>query len=79
MRVTALSTPRGGSPVPSPDLAPREQEALSYIARGFTHSQTAKRMGISPYTVNTYLRRIRAKYGLDNRAQLVRLAFELQL
>jgi DNA-binding CsgD family transcriptional regulator len=36
-------------------------------------------MGISPYTVNTYLRRIRAKYGLDNRAQLVRLAFELKL
>ncbi|MFB7246747.1 LuxR family transcriptional regulator [Streptomyces populi] len=78
MHATTLSTPRGGSPVPS-DLAPREQEALSYIALGFTHSQTARRMGISPYTVNTYLRRIRAKYGLDNRAQLVRLAFELQL
>jgi DNA-binding CsgD family transcriptional regulator len=78
MTVTTLPAPRGGSPVP-PDLAPREQEALSYIARGYTDSQTAKRMGISPYTVNTYLRRIRAKYGLDNRAQLVRLAFELQL
>ncbi|WP_173152999.1 response regulator [Phytohabitans suffuscus] len=53
-----------------PVLAPREQEALSYIARGFTHRQTATRMGVSTATVNTYVARIRAKLQLGNKAEL---------
>jgi DNA-binding NarL/FixJ family response regulator len=51
-------------------LSPREQEALAYIARGFTHSQTATRMGVSKATVDTYIARIRTKLSLGNKAEL---------
>lgn len=62
-----------------PKLSPREEEALSYIARGFTHAQTASRMGITPATVDTYVERIRRKLGLGNKAELTRIAIQLQL
>ena len=61
----------GGGPQP---LAPREEETLSLIARGFTHSQVASRMGISRATVDTYVERIRAKFNIGNKADLTRLA-----
>jgi DNA-binding NarL/FixJ family response regulator/DNA-binding SARP family transcriptional activator len=51
-------------------LSPREQETLSYIARGFTHRQIATRMRISKATVDTYVARIRAKLKLGNKAEL---------
>jgi DNA-binding NarL/FixJ family response regulator len=51
-------------------LSAREQEALGYIARGFTHTQTATRMKVSKATVDTYVARIRTKLGLGNKAEL---------
>lgn len=51
-------------------LSPREQEALGYIARGFTHQQTGTRMGVSKATVDTYVARIRTKLQLGNKAEL---------
>jgi DNA-binding NarL/FixJ family response regulator len=60
-----------------PQLARREQETLRYIAHGFTHAQTARRMGVSPATVDTYVKRIRTKLGLGNKADLTRRAIEL--
>jgi DNA-binding NarL/FixJ family response regulator len=58
-------------------LAPREIEALRWIARGFTHAQIATRMGLSPATVNTYAKRIRTKLNVGNKAELTRMAIEL--
>jgi DNA-binding NarL/FixJ family response regulator len=58
-------------------LAPREEETLSYIARGFTHAQTARRMGVSQATIDTYAKRIRQKLHLGNKADLTRKAIEL--
>ncbi|HEX9342594.1 MAG TPA: response regulator transcription factor, partial [Actinomycetota bacterium] len=58
-------------------LAPREQETLSCIAAGFTRGQTARRMGVSQSTVDTYVKRIRQKLGLGNKADLTRMAMEL--
>ena len=58
-------------------LAPREEEALEYIARGFTHAQAARRMGVSPATIDTYVKRIRQKLGIGNKADLTRKAMEL--
>lgn len=55
---------------PAEALSPREQEALGYIARGFTHQQTATRMGVSKATVDTYVARIRTKLQLGNKAEL---------
>jgi DNA-binding NarL/FixJ family response regulator len=58
-------------------LAPREIETLRWIALGFTHTQIATRMGLSPATVNTYAKRIRAKLNVSNKAELTRIAIEL--
>jgi DNA-binding CsgD family transcriptional regulator len=58
-------------------LAPREREALSFIACGYTQAQTAARMGVSAATVDTYLKRIRHKLGAGNKADLTRRALEL--
>lgn len=62
-----LPPPSTGEPI---DLSPRERETLSFIARGFTHQQTATRMGVSVATVNTYVTRIRTKLSLGNKAEL---------
>lgn len=64
---------------PEPELSARESEALGYIARGFTHAQTAHRMGISASTVDSYVERIRRKLGLGNKAELTAKAIELRL
>jgi two-component system, NarL family, nitrate/nitrite response regulator NarL len=51
-------------------LSRREQQALAYIARGYTHQQAARRMGVSKATVDTYVGRVRTKLHLGNKAQL---------
>jgi DNA-binding NarL/FixJ family response regulator len=53
-------------------LSPREHAVLTYIAQGFTHEQTARRMAISKHTVDTYIKRARAKLRLGNKAELTR-------
>ena len=58
-------------------LAPREVETLRWIALGFTHTQIATRMRLSPATVNTYAKRLRAKLNVSNKAELTRAAIEL--
>ncbi|GGU80590.1 hypothetical protein GCM10010275_14190 [Streptomyces litmocidini] len=58
----------------SPGLSARERETLLLVADGLTRNQTARRIGISPHTVDTYLKRIRAKLGLGNKAELARAA-----
>lgn len=62
-----------------PALSPREEEALSLIARGLTHAQAASRMGVSRATVDTYVERIRAKLHVGNKAELARAAIERRL
>lgn len=70
-----LATPQAEAPV----LAPREQEALGHIAAGRTYVQTAHSMGLSKHTVDAYLRRIRAKLGINTTAELTRMAISLGL
>ncbi|MBA4860801.1 helix-turn-helix transcriptional regulator [Streptomyces sp. PSKA54] len=60
-------------------LAPRERETLRHIAAGHTYLQTARHMGVSRHTVDAYLRRIRAKLGINSTAELTRLAISLGL
>ncbi|MBT2542746.1 helix-turn-helix transcriptional regulator [Streptomyces sp. ISL-44] len=63
----------------APALAPREQEALRHIAAGCTYLQAARHMGLSKHTVDAYLRRIRAKLGINTTAEMTRLAISLGL
>ncbi|MFI5756575.1 response regulator transcription factor [Streptomyces sp. NPDC051569] len=62
---------------PSTALTPREQEVLALLAEGDTYRMIAHRMGVSPHTVDTYLRRLRRKTGAANRTQLAFVAFKL--
>jgi DNA-binding NarL/FixJ family response regulator len=78
---TAIETPDGERP-PAADrgdsaccrLSGREVQVLRQISRGLTHGQIATRLGISPHTVDTYVKRIRAKLGVGNKAELTRVA-----
>ncbi|MFC7585743.1 response regulator transcription factor [Nonomuraea antimicrobica] len=47
---------------------------LRRISQGLTHGQIATRLGISRHTVDTYVKRIRAKLGAGNKAELTRAA-----
>jgi DNA-binding NarL/FixJ family response regulator len=60
---------------PTARLSVREEQVLRQISRGLTHSQVARRLGISQHTVDTYVKRIRAKLGLGNKAELTRAVF----
>ncbi|WP_405160841.1 LuxR C-terminal-related transcriptional regulator [Nocardia sp. NBC_01499] len=58
-------------------LGKREIEALRWVARGLTHRQVGRRMGLTEETVNTYIKRIRSKLDAHNKAALTRRAIEL--
>jgi DNA-binding NarL/FixJ family response regulator len=60
-------------------LAPRECETLGWLAVGLTHRQIAGRMGLTEATVSTYVKRIRGKLNVGNKADLTRVAIELGL
>ncbi|MHB9863806.1 response regulator transcription factor [Streptomyces sp. YIM S03343] len=58
-------------------LSDRELEVLGHLAEGHTYTSIARRMNLSPHTVDTYLRRIRGKAGVSNRAHLMVLALQV--
>ncbi|WP_206060684.1 helix-turn-helix transcriptional regulator [Nonomuraea basaltis] len=60
--------------MPGHHLSGREEQVLRQISRGLTHGQIATRLGISPHTVDTYVKRIRTKLGVGNKAELTRAA-----
>jgi DNA-binding NarL/FixJ family response regulator len=62
---------------PAPRLGPREVETLRLIVTGLTHRQTARQLGVTEETVNTYAKRLRRKLGAANKAELTRKAAEL--
>jgi DNA-binding NarL/FixJ family response regulator len=59
---------------PEVNLSNREEQVLRYISCGFTHGQVARRLGISAHTVDTYVKRIRSKLDVGNKAELTRAA-----
>ncbi len=57
-------------------LTEREEEVLKLTAEGFSNTEIASRIYLSPKTVDTYRQRIMEKLGLHHRAELVRYALE---
>jgi len=53
-----------------PKLTDREAEILSWVARGKSNSVIAQILGISPHTVNTYMRRLFLKLGTSDRTSV---------
>lgn len=63
------------TPGPLP-LTPAEERVFWEVIQGLTNKQISDRLFISPRTVQTHLSSILNKLELENRAQLVRFAYE---
>ncbi|MDJ0715735.1 MAG: response regulator transcription factor [Prochloraceae cyanobacterium] len=61
------------SPLP---LTPAEERVFWEVIQGLTNKQISDNLFISPRTVQTHLSNILSKLQLENRAQLVRFAYE---
>lgn len=57
-------------------LTPAEERVFREVIRGATNKQVGETLFISPRTVQTHLTNILSKLSLENRAQLVRYAYE---
>ena len=55
-------------------LTEPEREVLKLVAAGYSGTEIAEQLVISPKTVDTYRERIRQKLGLRHRYELVRYA-----
>jgi len=63
-----------GSPVAL--LSDRELDVFTMIGQGQTTKQIARRLDLSPRTIETHRKKIKLKLGLQNAAQLSRCAFQ---
>ncbi len=70
-------SPRARGPLDA--LAPRDQELLELLARGFGTDAIAVRMSITPKTVRNQLSRIYSVLGVEHRAAAVAAARDLGL
>jgi DNA-binding CsgD family transcriptional regulator len=61
-----------------PRLSGRERELVTLVANGHTDAQIASQLHISIRTVRSHLDRIRAKTGCRRRADLTRLALQVE-
>ena len=59
---------------PFDGLTEREREVLKLVAEGYSGTEIAERLVISPKTVDTYRERIMQKLGIRHRYELVRYA-----
>ena len=57
----------------------REKEILAYIADGMTTHQMARRLGLSPRTIDSHITNTYAKLDVNSRTQAARRARELGL
>ena len=69
------SAKSSSSPEPLP-LTRAEARVFWEVIQGFTNKEIADRLFISPRTVQSHLSHILSKLELENRAQLIRFAFE---
>lgn len=58
--------------IDTPDLSPRESDALRFYASGLSVAAVARKMGISPHTAKEYLDRVRTKYAAVGRTARTR-------
>ena len=74
---------RGDLPMPAdPDLdqlSSREREVLRLIARGYTYKEVARRISVSPRTVETHVSSVLRKLQLSNRHELTQWANDRRL
>jgi DNA-binding CsgD family transcriptional regulator len=57
-------------------LSPREREILGLLVGGLTNKDIAAQLGVSKYTISSYIGRIRDKMGVRTRRQLTHIILE---
>ncbi len=62
-----------GAPAPehAPVLTPREREVLNLVAKGFSFSEIARLLAVSPHTVTAHVRHIYEKLEVSSRGEAV--------
>ena len=58
------------------DLSKREVDVLRLITEGFKTKEIAKRLGVTPRTIETYRRRLMSKLGVHSVAGLIKHSIE---
>ncbi|MCO6008027.1 response regulator transcription factor [Actinoallomurus purpureus] len=75
-----LATPESGARLASPErlaaLTAREREVMALAAEGWSNSEIAEELVVSPLTVRTHVHRAMAKLDVRDRAQLVVIAYQ---
>jgi two-component system response regulator DegU len=61
------------------ELTKREKEILRFISDGFSNKEIANKLFVSTRTVDTHRYNIMQKLNVKNAAELVRLAYKLNL
>jgi len=64
---------------PMPNLTRCQKEVLDLMSRGFTNSDIARHLGITPDGVNDHVRRFMQKLGAANRTEAVAIAIRRHL
>lgn len=68
---TALKIERGTDEMPTRALSPREKDALTMLALGFSRAQAAESLSISPHTLRVYIDAAQFKLGAANTTHAV--------
>lgn len=67
------------APAPAIDLSSRELQVLEHITRGYSMAEIAEQLQVSPWTVQTYVRRVYEKLGVRSKSAAVDAAHRLGL
>lgn len=67
----ALELEKGTDHMPAPALSPRETDALTMLAMGFSRAQAADSLSISEHTLRVYIESARHKLGASNTTHAV--------
>jgi DNA-binding CsgD family transcriptional regulator len=62
-----------------PALTAAEKAVAQLVAEGLTNREVAERLFVSPHTVNSHLRHVFTKLGINSRVELARLARDFQM
>lgn len=71
LNAKALQVEKGRSPEPVRPLSPREADALSFLAMGYSRSQASDMLSISEHTLRAYIESARHKLGAQNTVHAV--------
>ncbi len=58
-------------------LTEREADVVRLLARGYTYAQAGARLGVSPHTIASHIKKLYRKLGVNSAGAAVMLAIKL--